>query len=171
MAAYRFGSPLPAMKGRVVEGDVRRAKTLLRSYRERVRLVITSPPYLDITDYHEDQWLRLWFLGGPSKPVTRQGRDDRHRGTTTYWKFMDEAWSGIAPLLMDGAQVVIRIGGSRLAQDDLADGLSASLKATGRKFRLVEARRTIIKNGQRRIMQTVPDKASLEHDFRFVLRS
>jgi hypothetical protein len=72
---------------------------------------------------------------------------------------------------MDGAHVVIRIGGPRLAQDKLAAGLSASLKATGRKFHLMEARRTVIKNGQRRVMQTLPDKATMEHDFRYVLRS
>ena len=46
-AGYRYQSPLPELKGRVVEGDVRRAGTLLRSYKEKVKLVITSPPYLD----------------------------------------------------------------------------------------------------------------------------
>ena len=171
MAAYRYGSPLPNLKGRVVEGDARRAAALLRPYRERVRLVVTSPPYLDITDYHEDQWLRLWFLGGPAKPISRQGKDDRHRGTDSYWRFMREAWTGVAPLLMEGAQIVIRIGGTRLDQDELAEGLSASLKATTRRFRLMEARRTVIKNGQRRVLQTVPDRASVEHDFRYTLRS
>ena len=34
-ADYRYQSPLPSLKGRVVEGDVRRAGTLLRSYREK----------------------------------------------------------------------------------------------------------------------------------------
>ncbi len=169
LARYRYESPLPTLKGRVVEGDVRRASTLLRSYRERVKLVVTSPPYLDITDYHEDQWLRLWLLGGPSKPVTRQGKDDRHRGTTTYWQFLREAWKGVVPLLQDSAQVVIRIGGTRLAEEELRVGLLESLNSTGRKFKLAEARSTSIKNGQRRIFQTEPDKASIEHDFRFKL--
>jgi len=144
---------------------------MLRAYRERVRLVITSPPYLDITDYHEDQWLRLWFLGGLAKPLARQGKDDRHRGEEPYWKFMREAWIGIVPLLMDGAQVVVRIGGSRLKQDELAAGLASSLQASGRKFRLAEARCTVIRNGQRRVLQAVPDRAAVEHDFRFTLRS
>ena len=75
-ADYRYQSPVPSQKGRVVEGDARRACCLLRSYRDTVRLVITSPPYLDITDYHEDQWLRLWFLGGAAKPMSGQGKDD-----------------------------------------------------------------------------------------------
>lgn len=31
----------------------------------RARLLFTSPPYYDVTNYHYDQWLRLWLLGGP----------------------------------------------------------------------------------------------------------
>jgi hypothetical protein len=27
-------------------------------------LLFTSPPYMGISDYHRDQWLRLWMLGG-----------------------------------------------------------------------------------------------------------
>jgi hypothetical protein len=166
-AEYRYQSPAPPLKGRVVEGDARRASTLLRSYRERVRLVVTSPPYLDITDYHEDQWLRLWFLGGARKPIAGQGRDDRHRRIETYWKFLCEAWRGVAPLLQESAQVVVRIGGTRLSGEELRAGLLCSLNKSGRKFVLMEARHTVIRNGQRRVFQTVPDKPSLEHDFRF----
>ena len=73
------------------------------------------------------------------------------------------------PLLQDSAQVVIRIGGSRLNEEELQAGLKASLNASGRKFRLMESRRTVIKNGQRRVFQTATDKASVEHDFRFKL--
>jgi hypothetical protein len=168
-AEYRYQVPLPSLKGRVVEGDVRRAGTLLRSYREKVKLVITSPPYLDITDYHEDQWLRLWFLGGASKPITGQGKDDRHRCIESYWQFLFEAWKGVAPLLQPSAQVVIRIGGTRLGEEQLRAGLLESLNSTGRKFKLAESRQTVIKNGQRRIFQTAPERASVEHDFRFKL--
>jgi uncharacterized protein (UPF0335 family) len=166
-AQYRYWSAPPALKGRVVEGDVRRASTLLRPYRGKVKLVITSPPYLDITDYHEDQWLRLWFLGGAAKPIAGQGKDDRHRQIAAYWTFLSEAWKGIMPLLHESAQVVIRIGGSRLDQEDLRHGLLDSLNSTGRKFKLVESRQTDIQNGQRRIFQAVPKASSVEHDFRF----
>jgi uncharacterized protein (UPF0335 family) len=168
-ARYRYESPRPAIIGRVVEGDARKAGTLLRGYRERVRLVITSPPYLDITDYHEDQWLRLWFLGGSSKPATGQGKDDRHRRVEAYWQFLREAWAGIAPLLHRSAQVVIRIGGTRLGEEELRTGLLGSLNSTGRRFKLAEHRKTEIKNGQRRIFQIAPLTARVEHDFRFRL--
>jgi hypothetical protein len=167
--AYRYQSPAPETKGRVVEGDARRASKLLRPYENRVKLVITSPPYLDITDYHEDQWLRLWLLGGDSKPKAGQGKDDRHRRIEAYWQFLREAWKGITPLLQRSAQVVIRIGGTRLAGDELCDGLLESLNSTGRRFRLMEARTTSIRNGQRRVFQGTRGKPSVEHDFRFKL--
>jgi hypothetical protein len=168
-AKYRYESELPPLKGRVVEGDVRRASTLLRPYRDKVKLVITSPPYLDITDYHEDQWLRLWFLGGHAKPVTGQGKDDRHRRVEAYWQFLREAWAGIVSLLDDSAQIVVRIGGTRLGEEELRTGLLESLNSTGYRFKLAESRQTDIKNGQRRIFQPVPAAASVEHDFRFKL--
>lgn len=140
---------------------------MLRSYRDRVRLVVTSPPYLDITDYHEDQWLRLWFLGGPMKPISGQGKDDRHRIVEGYWKFLREAWTGIAPLLQDSAQIVIRIGGTRLGEEELCGGLLASLNATGHRFKLLESRRSDIKNGQARMFSASAPKTSVEYDFRF----
>jgi hypothetical protein len=168
-ATYRYESLPPQTRGRVVEGDARRARTMLKAYKKRVKLVITSPPYLDITDYHEDQWLRLWFLGGPSRPISGQGKDDRHRRIDAYWKFLSETWTGIVPLLGRSAQVIIRIGGTRLSSEELQKGLAISLNSTGRKFTLAESRQTEIKNGQRRIFQAASTAVRLEHDFRFQL--
>ena len=93
----------------------------------------------------------LWFLGGPSKPITGQGKDDRHRIVEGYWQFLSEAWAGMTPLLQDSAQVVVRIGGTRLGAEELKYGLLASLNSTGRKFRLSEYKKSDIKNGQKRV--------------------
>ena len=166
-ADYRYQSPVPSIKGRVVEGDVRRASSMLRAYKERVKLVITSPPYLDITDYHEDQWLRLWFLGGPMKPISGQGKDDRHRIVEGYWQFLSEAWTGISPLLQESAHVVVRIGGTRLSAEELRAGLLGTLNSTSRKFKLREYKQSDIKNSQKRIFSTGGSKPGVEHDFRF----
>lgn len=166
-AKYRYESELPRLKGRVVEGDARRAKSLLRAYQERVKLVVTSPPYLDITDYHEDQWLRLWLLGGRARPVARQGRDDRHRRVDGYWQFLREAWAGVVSLLDRSAQIVVRIGGTRLDETDLEVGLLESLNSTGRRFELAESHQTDIRNSQRRTFQPSSKSRGVEYDFRF----
>jgi len=31
----------------------------------KIKLLLTSPPYCGVTNYHYDQWLRLWLLGFP----------------------------------------------------------------------------------------------------------
>ena len=35
--------------------------------RAKANVLFTSPPYRAITNYHYDQWLRLWLLGGPPR--------------------------------------------------------------------------------------------------------
>jgi len=63
-AAYRYESPLPTGRSLVLHADMRTLPRHLSNWPEPVRCVITSPPYLDVTSFEEDQWLRLWFLGG-----------------------------------------------------------------------------------------------------------
>src|SRR6266850_1873965 len=78
MIDYRFASPPPNRRGMVKHVDARRAINAFPDYEGKVSMVITSPPYLDTTDFEEDQWLRLWFLGGPSRPKSRPDTDHRH---------------------------------------------------------------------------------------------
>lgn len=37
---------------------------------QRVSLVVTSPPFLDVVDYALDNWLRCWFLGLNANQIT-----------------------------------------------------------------------------------------------------
>jgi DNA methylase len=47
----------------------------------RSSLLFTSPPYLGITNYHYDQWLRLWLLGGPPSDLRTSNRyNGKHKG-------------------------------------------------------------------------------------------
>ncbi len=84
-------------------------------------------------------------MGGPRNRLPDSGKDDRHRRIESYWQFLREAWRGIAPLLQDSAQVVVRIGGTRLAGEQLQTGLLESLNCSGHTFKLMEARQTAIK--------------------------
>jgi len=47
---------------------------LLHSERLPIRLVFTSPPYFGVTNYHYDQWIRLWMLGYPPAPNSSLGK-------------------------------------------------------------------------------------------------
>jgi hypothetical protein len=168
VATYRYESPAPPLRGRVVASDARRLSTHVSDLKGKVSLVITSPPYLDTTDYGEDQWLRLWFLGGSEAPARRRISDDRHRAATSYWKFLTEAWAGITPLLRDGAQIVIRIGGRHIDAKGAEAGLRLSLRqGSGGTVRLLERRRSRIAHGQLRAFRPGAAGTQIEHDFRF----
>jgi hypothetical protein len=127
LISYRFASSPPATAGKIVLTDARQVADKFVDNFGTVTDVITSPPYLDTTNYLEDQWLRLWFLGG--EPVSTYLRGDgRHCDTDLYWEFLTEAWEGIAPLLAKKARIVVRIGGKRLSKSVIRDELAESLE-------------------------------------------
>ncbi len=126
----------PELTGEVALGDARDAAKLFPESLGKVKLIVTSPPYLNVTSYEEDQWLRLWFLGNEPNPTYRKiSKDDRYLSAAKYWKFLKEAWEGAAPLLSAGATLVCRIGAKDLKRDEIVDGLTESLKNVFPKLR------------------------------------
>lgn len=110
-AEFRLQMGRPMVAGHASLCDVREIADAFPEKRRRVGMVVTSPPYLDVTNFEEDQWLRLWFLGGPPRPTYgRISKDDRHSGARGYWEFIRGAWRGIAPLLKSKAILICRIG-------------------------------------------------------------
>lgn len=71
-AAYRYESPCPQADATVFMSDFRELPKFLIRQSYRPRCIITSPPYFDVTNVEEDQWLRLWFLGGATRAEKRQ---------------------------------------------------------------------------------------------------
>ena len=65
-----LAEPPPDGKGKVQLGDSRVAGTF--NGIPKARFVVTSPPYFGMRTYLPDQWLRLWFLGGPDFVEYRQ---------------------------------------------------------------------------------------------------
>lgn len=129
-AVFRLEQGSPSRFGIALQGDVRRATWMFGCHTRKVRAVITSPPYLDVTNFEEDQWLRLWFLGGAPKPTYGQvSKDDRHSKPEIYWQFLAEAWQGIADLVADEGVIVCRIGGKKQAPESLARGMVATIRS------------------------------------------
>ena len=137
-ASLRFRQPLPDVRGLVRLGDVRTAGELFSDLAGRVRLVVTSPPYYDVTNYEEDQWLRLWFLGGKPYPTYDEyGGDDRHRDKSEYWAFLAASWQAIAPLVQEDSVLVCRMGGRGMDESEITDGLAKTLGRAFAKTRLL----------------------------------
>ena len=172
LARYRLSDPSVRLRGIVKRRDARRASRSFPSLRESVALMVTSPPYLDTTHYAEDQWLRLWFLGGPDRPASRTLGDDRHTNIDAYWEFLSEAWAGCAGVLRADAVIVVRIGGANLDKHDLLTGLRDSLEHGLSDFKLRTMHKgdtTEIKNRQTNAFRPGTSERRYEHDFVFGL--
>jgi len=170
-ALFRFANGVPPRTGRVVCADARCSARYFRVYEGQVAAVITSPPYLNVTNYEEDQWLRLWFLGGPPRPTYRAiSRDDRHTSPDRYFQFLAEAWRGIAPLVRSHAYLVCRIGSKSLARDEVSERLIHSVRAAWPRCRLVgPPRASELRNRQTNVFRPGSVGCRYEYDFRFIL--
>jgi hypothetical protein len=170
LAKFRLRIGKPDVTGKVVLADARDGAEVHRGLRRSVKLVVTSPPYLDVTDYGEDQWLRLWFLGGGSAPQGKLFADDRHTSKDRYWRFLTEVWAGIVPLMADDATIVIRIGGA-LERDMITEELTRSLKQGFKKYDvnlIGEVQTTSLRRRQTNAFRP-GTKAGVEHDYTFSL--
>lgn len=166
---FRFVSSAPLMTGVVKEGDARRASDLLSDYHGSVDAVITSPPYLDVTHFREDQWLRVWFLGGEPAPCSANEGDDRHWKGDAYWNFLEASWRGIAPLMKPASRLVIRIGGKGFTAEMAKDGLEKTLRNALGNVQCKSVSTSEIQRGQLRAFR--PNAAGIRNEFDLVFET
>jgi len=127
-AKFRLDHGRPKQRGLAKQGDARMSSELFPELAGRIRLVVTSPPYLNVTAFEEDQWLRLWFLGGEPNPTYGKiSKDDRHQSAARYWTFLTQTWRGLAPLLNPDSVLVLRIGAKALSLQSVNAALLTSL--------------------------------------------
>jgi len=90
---------LPLLHHRVQEGELSRAS-----------LLFTSPPYFSLTNYHYDQWLRLWLLGG--QPTARRTGGGAYRGKfehrAVYGALLAHVFAAAAKILKRDGVVYVR---------------------------------------------------------------
>lgn len=110
---YAKGRP-PVSPSRILLGDCTRTLSALKGQLSRGRekpfdLLFTSPPYYSITNYHYDQWLRLWLLGGQELPTKRPGPwQKKFEGLVAYRQLLGTAFRRCAPLMAPSATVYVR---------------------------------------------------------------
>ena len=110
---YAKGSPdLPS--GKMMLGDAatlvpRLSRKVANGETPRFRLLFTSPPYSGVTNYHCDQWLRLWMLGGPSHPVSGETFSrGRFYAKDEYLDLLTSVFADCATVLEKDATVYVR---------------------------------------------------------------
>lgn len=170
-ARFRFSTGVPIRKGAVSLADARDSAEIFRSLHGRIKAVITSPPYLNVTRYEEDQWLRLWFLGYEAQPTySEMSRDDRHSSQDNYWEFLSESWEGVAPLLAKNAVLVCRLSGKNISPKELTTNLHESILSCFPRAHLVRQPETSkIRNRQTTFFRPGSSGCSFEIDYTFQL--
>ncbi len=134
---FRLSDGVPDRRGTASRCDVRCVHRVFRRHVGNVDAIITSPPYLNVTRFEEDQWLRLWFLGGSANPSYGSiSSDDRHSSGYQYWDFLAEAWRSVALLLKPNGHLVCRIGTGKEDPGELTENLVESVREAWPKAKL-----------------------------------
>jgi hypothetical protein len=91
-----------------------------------VSLVVTSPPFLDIVQYADDNWLRCWFAGIDLAQVSIA-----HHRTETGWQSMvHDTLTELARIVRPGGHVAFEVGevrGGRVLLERLVWSAAESL--------------------------------------------
>lgn len=135
-----YGPQLPVTEGAAFCADSRQQATFARLARiAKFHWIITSPPYYGMRTYMPDQWLRLWFLGGPEEVGYSQPRQLSHLSPSAFAAELRTVWQQARTVASDSARLVIRFGGinDRLAEPSAI--LRQSLCNTGWRIRTIRS--------------------------------
>ena len=100
---YRYGTPKLAM-GSAKLADARKALQNLPKL--NAGLLITSPPYIGVTDYWNEHWIRLWMLGHKMKKDWK--RAAKHENQQAYSELLDSVFRESKRHLLPGAAILVR---------------------------------------------------------------
>ena len=100
---YQYGTP-DLQGGQAHEGDS--SEVLTDVEKLGASLLITSPPYIDVSDYWNDHWIRLWLLGySAGKDWSRAAK---FSGQDNYRSLLYRVFKETKSHLTDEATVLVR---------------------------------------------------------------
>ena len=102
---YKHGVIEGCHNSEIILGDS--THVLQQSCQNRHDLLVTSPPYFNLTDYRQDSWIRLWALGeGPALPDWKM--DHRQSNRVLYKKMLTDVFQDSANQLKCEGAVWVR---------------------------------------------------------------
>lgn len=102
--------------------------------------VVTSPPYYGMRTYEADQWLRLWFMGGPERPIYTNPNQLRHCDQETFTNDLASVWDRIAATASPDIRMIIRFGAISSRKTDYTEILHNSLEYSEADWHLTATR-------------------------------
>ena len=136
--AHRALRNLPiAVEGQIVESDSR-THVAWTGINVRFRWIVTSPPYYGMTTYLPDQWLRHWFVGGPTEVFYGRAGQVSHHSPEEFANDLATVWGHAATKCDPRAEMVVRFGVLGSRNGDPMTILLRSLVDTG--WQVLESR-------------------------------
>ena len=109
---YAKGLPVITSNSSVMYGDSTQVlKKINRKHgkNNEYSLLFTSPPYCSITDYHIDQWLRLWMLGGnENAQLIKEKYKGRFHNKIEYANLLDAVFAQCSKMMKKQSTVYVR---------------------------------------------------------------
>lgn len=94
---------------------------------KKFSLLFTSPPYCNVTDYHADQWLRLWLLGGNNYPKIQKGSNKgRFTSKGNYYKLLNDVFSYSSKMMKKDSVIYVRTDRRKFTFDTTLKVLEAN---------------------------------------------
>jgi hypothetical protein len=137
--AERYYASQPNAMGKVQLGDSRDPQTFALLAKRRARWIITSPPYYGMRTYIPDQWLRYWFIGGPSQVDYSNESQLSHQSPTCFTDQLWLVWKNLASVATDDASLIVRFGGIADRKADPLDILRRSFEGSPWVLRTVRS--------------------------------
>lgn len=122
----------------------------------KANLLLTSPPYFGVTNYHYDQWLRLWLLGYEADAYVKRGPyQGRFTHPYRYRRLLKEVFARAAKIVVDQALIYVRTSEDQFTKEATLDAIKEAFPHSN----LVEMSRPFIKPTQTHLFGDKTPKA------------
>ena len=133
-AARYYSDKLDPADGFIIKGDSTKGSTFreieLLNDGKRYDAVITSPPYHGMNTYIPDQWLRNWFVGGPSD-VEYSKRGQTSGSMSVFIDELKNVWRNCEGLCENNAKMYVRFGEIANKDEDPGEIIHRTFEDTG----------------------------------------
>ena len=153
---YARGVPQFGKDARFYLGDsdrvLPRVAGQVRDRRGKFSLLFTSPPYWSLVNYHADQWLRLWLMGGADNPkYLREKNKGRFLSQAAYRALLFSVFSKCSKVMSKRAIIYVRTDIRQFTRDATREVLEACFP----KHR-VQVRKSYAEKTQSRLFRNTP---------------
>lgn len=93
----------------------------------KAKLLLTSPPYFGVTNYHYDQWIRLWMLGYETDAYVKRGpHEGRFTNPDEYKSLLNDVFHSSREVVADDAIIYVRTSNDQFTKQATLDAMLSS---------------------------------------------